>query len=239
MLFHDIWITRISSCLTSASFSFVVNGQYTSWIKSSRGVCQGDPVSPLLFLLVSKNLTTILNKALHLDMIHGFNGNLTKNFNHLIFASKVSMRTARNCLICLNVYQNLTRQKINLLKFALYVPSWCNRKLANAIYRILSIKLGTFLFTYLGIPISPKRLTVNQLQFIPNKVHNVIQSSNHYSLSLDGREILLNSTIFAISNHILLVMNLLVSILDCISKLARNFLWDRTSNNQGFHLKGW
>lgn len=137
------------------------------------------------------------------------------------------------------LYHTLTGQKPNLLKSALYVPSWCNRRLATAISRILGIKLGTFPFTYLGVPISPKRLTINQLQFIPEKVNKIIHSWNHSSLSLAGRTTLLNSSVFIIPNYILSVMNLPVSILDNISKFARNFLWGRSSNNSGFHSIGW
>lgn len=76
--------------------------------------------------------------------------------------------------MCLNLYQSLTGQKPNLMKSAIYVPSWCNRKLVNVISRILGNNLGTFLFIYFGIPISPRRLMVNQLQYIPNKVKLVI-----------------------------------------------------------------
>lgn len=79
---------------------------------------------------------------------------------------------------------------------------------------------------------------VNQLLFIPNKVKNIIQAWNHSSISIAGKTILLNSTVFYIPNYILSVMNLLVSILDYISKLAKNFLWGRTSNRHGFHSIG-
>ncbi|XP_039118053.1 uncharacterized protein LOC120253920 [Dioscorea cayenensis subsp. rotundata] len=210
MLFPENWITWISSYLNSASFSFLVNGHPTSWILSSRGVRQGDPISPLLFILVSQNLSAILNRALQLDMIHGFNQNLSKNFNHLLFAddliliTKATRRNARNCLLCLNVYQNLTGQKQNLSKSALYVRSW------QMLYQ--------------------KSLALNW---------RVIHSWNHSSLSMAGKITLLNSTVFAIPNYILSVMNLPISILDCISKLARCFLWGRSSNNQDFHSIGW
>lgn len=163
-------------------------------------------------------------------MIHGFNANLPKNFNHLMFAddlilvTKASRHKARYCLICLNLYENLTGQKPNLLKSAIYVPSWCNRKLSNAISRILGIKLGTFPFKYLGIPISPKHLSINQLSYMPDKAQQVISTWNLSSLSLAGRTTLLNSTVFTIPNYILSVMNLPVSILNSISKIAHNFL---------------
>lgn len=97
-------------------FSFIVNGHHTSWIKSSRGVRQGDPISLLLFILVSQNLTTILNKALHLDMIHSFNENLSKNFNHLMFTDDLILVTKASRKMPEIVSCTLMSIKLSLIK---------------------------------------------------------------------------------------------------------------------------
>lgn len=62
MLFPKNWITWINSCLNSASFSFIVNGHNTSWIKSSRGVRQGNPISPSALSLFLRTLLPFLTK---------------------------------------------------------------------------------------------------------------------------------------------------------------------------------
>lgn len=93
MLFLDKWITWVQACLSSATFSFLINGNHTSWITGTRGVRQGDLISPLLFLLVSQNLSTILNKAMSLDLVQSFNANLPRNFNHLMFADDLILVT--------------------------------------------------------------------------------------------------------------------------------------------------
>lgn len=159
--------------------------------------------------------------------------------NDLILIIKATRKNARNCLRCLNVYENLSGQKPNFLKYAIYVPSWYDKKLAKSISKILGISLESFPFTYLGIPISSKKLQIIQLQHIPTRVRNTIQSQNHSSISTVGHGILLNNVIFAIPNYILSVMNLPYNIMDNISKLARNFLWVKTSNNASFHSIGW
>lgn len=105
--------------------SFLVNGSHSSWISSSRGVRQGDPISPLLFLIVSQNFYAILNKALSLNLVPGFNSALPRNFNHLMFADDLLLVTratravARNCMLCLNLFHNISGQKTNLKKSAL------------------------------------------------------------------------------------------------------------------------
>lgn len=49
MNFPQVWISWIQECLSSSSFSLLVNGSPSPWFSSSRGVHQGDPISPLLF----------------------------------------------------------------------------------------------------------------------------------------------------------------------------------------------
>lgn len=142
-------------------------------------------------------------------------------------------------ICCLNIYKELTGQKPNLNKSAIFLPSWCNPQIAKAISRILGINLGSFPFTYLGAPISPKCLMVNLLNFLPNRVRTLIQTWNHSSISLAGKAIFLDSVIFAIPNYLFSVMHLPNSTLDSNSKLARHFLWGRNSNCSGFHSIGW
>lgn len=122
MCFPVIWINWNHSCLSSTSFSFVLNGHHSSWISSSRGVRQGDPISPLLFLLVLQNLSAIFNKAISLNLVPGCNNNLPRNYNHLIFADDLllvtfaSRKNAHNILLYLNLFYSLSGQKVNLKK---------------------------------------------------------------------------------------------------------------------------
>ena len=157
----------------------------------------------------------------------------------LLIVTSATRRSANNILLCLNLYLGLTGQKSNLNKSAIYLPSWCNRRLANSIARILKIKLDSFPFLYLGVPISPKKLPLNHFSYLTNRVSSLIHSWNHSPITTIGRSILLNASIFSIPNYLMSVMNIPTTILDSISKLARNFLWGKTSNRSGFHTIGW
>lgn len=84
MNFPSKWINWVQACFSSASFSFLINKQPTPWIKSSRGLRQGDPLSSYLFIIVAQNMTTLLNFSIRCNMIPGFDHALRNNFNHLM-----------------------------------------------------------------------------------------------------------------------------------------------------------
>ena len=50
-------------CVESDTFSFVLNGAPVGYMVPKRGLHQGDPISPYLFLFVAEGLTSLLRKA--------------------------------------------------------------------------------------------------------------------------------------------------------------------------------
>ena len=57
------WIKKVMSYVTTPSFSILVNGKPYGMIQPSRGIRQGDLISPYLFLLCAEGLTALLKKA--------------------------------------------------------------------------------------------------------------------------------------------------------------------------------
>ena len=59
-------------CITPVSYSILVNGEPKGMIKPSRGLRQGDPFSPYLFLFCVEGLNAILKQAADVGEIQGF-----------------------------------------------------------------------------------------------------------------------------------------------------------------------
>ncbi|KAL5537998.1 hypothetical protein UlMin_045938 [Ulmus minor] len=87
MGFAETWILKIMNCISSVSFSFLLNGEVKGNIILGRGLWQGDPLSPFLFHLCSKGFSCLLKKMENDDRLHGLDfgrGNLM--VSHLLFA---------------------------------------------------------------------------------------------------------------------------------------------------------
>ena len=71
MSFPEGWIKRVMGCVTTSTFSILINGKPFGNIHPSRGIRQGDPLSPYLFLLCAEGFTSLLEKAQLEGHIHG------------------------------------------------------------------------------------------------------------------------------------------------------------------------
>ena len=77
-------------CITTVSYSILVNGEPKGVIVPSRGLRQGDPLSPYLFLFCAKGLNALLRNAADEGVINGFS--LCRNepkLTHLFFCKRL------------------------------------------------------------------------------------------------------------------------------------------------------
>ena len=89
MGFGQKWINWIRWCISIANFSILINGTPSDFFRNTRGLRQGDPLSPYLFLLVMEILGQLLFRARSGGFIEGFkvgSGNgVGRDLLHLLF----------------------------------------------------------------------------------------------------------------------------------------------------------
>ena len=85
--FPQWWIDRIMGCVTSSSFSIRLNGKAYGNFKPTRGVCQGDLLSPYLFFICVEAFTSLLAREEELGRLHGVSiCRFAPSISHLLFA---------------------------------------------------------------------------------------------------------------------------------------------------------
>jgi len=121
--FKQVWVDMVMACVESATFSFLINGEPQGMVKSYRGLRQGDPISPYLFLLVTEGLIGLLRKA---ESTGSIQGHLVCRgappISHLLFAydsiffCKASYEQARVVKKVLRDYEEVFGQQVNFSK---------------------------------------------------------------------------------------------------------------------------
>ncbi|XP_058733478.1 secreted RxLR effector protein 78-like [Vicia villosa] len=60
------WLSWMESCIFSSHTSIIINGSTTKDFRVEKGLRQGDPISPFLFVLVTEALTSLMKKAVEI-----------------------------------------------------------------------------------------------------------------------------------------------------------------------------
>jgi hypothetical protein len=88
--FRERWRGWIHHCVSTVRFSVLINGMPIGFFSSSRGVRQGDPLSPLLFVLVIGAFSKMMNATVERDLMSGFSVGSQHSegmvVSHLLFA---------------------------------------------------------------------------------------------------------------------------------------------------------
>lgn len=61
MGFAQKWIALIMKCISTVHYSILINGDSVGYIRPSRGIRQGDPLSPYVFLICAEALSSLLH----------------------------------------------------------------------------------------------------------------------------------------------------------------------------------
>lgn len=135
------------SCVTTSKVAILINGTRTSFFAPSRGIRQGDPLSPYLFILCMKMLSIKIEQAVKIKKMDPHQ-NLPEGscyFTHSIADDIILISRAdeANCNIILNIMDEFcynSGKNINITKFKVYFSKSCSTDLEDNIVNILSIK---------------------------------------------------------------------------------------------------
>eukprot|EP00253_Pinus_taeda_P022728 PITA_22728 len=87
--FNYTFISWIMGCISNVSFVVLINGAASPFFKSQRGLRQGCPLSPLLFLLVAEGLSRLIHKARRTNKIKGIEVAINLYISHLLFVDDI------------------------------------------------------------------------------------------------------------------------------------------------------
>lgn len=153
----EFW-NRIAEGITTVTYSVLINGASTGFFQPQRGLQQGDPKSPFLFLICVEGFSTLLWKRGEQGVLHGMlvvpRG---MSLSHLFFADdaiifcRAEEEEVREVMDVLQCYAEASGQVINREKSSLYFGAQCLGNLRKALTICTNITGKEEFGKYLGI----------------------------------------------------------------------------------------
>jgi len=232
MGFHCRWIKWVRGCLESATVSMLVNGSPTEEFKPSRGLRQGDPLAPFLFLVVAEGLAGLVREAVKANLLTGLKvGRKKIELSLLPFADDT-------LFLCENSFTNVVTLKAILRGFELASGLKINfhkSKLAgfNVLSRDIDCYTRTFnSFNYLGLEVGGNPRKKKFWEPVLNKLKSRLSVWKGRFLSMAGRICLIKSVITAVPLYYLSLYKAPESVCKSIISIQRRFLWGWGKDNK-------
>jgi len=220
------------SCITDVSYSVLLNGEATSFFTSKRGLRQGCPLSPLLFLLIMEALSRVISSARDRQQLSGIK--LADNFylTHLLFVDDILIflngsigdsTTFHNSVL---LFQKATGMRINEKKYTITTVG-CS--IHETVFSTQRFPFSTLTLAdgikYLGFRLKPNGYRIADWLWLIAKVEKRLQVWYHRYLSRAGRLILIKAVIEATPVYWMALTWIPKGILNRLQHICSRFLW--------------
>jgi hypothetical protein len=157
--FDPNWVSWIVNLTSSALFSILINGVPSKPFSPSRGIRQGDPLSPFLFIIMAEGLSRTIKEAITDHSLSGLTPHgISPPISHSQFVDDIllmGMSTAREALCfrsIIDLFCEASGMEVNLSKsqvFFFNMPI----EIQNHLTQILGFTRSVLPSVYLGIPL--------------------------------------------------------------------------------------
>ncbi|XP_021995409.1 uncharacterized mitochondrial protein AtMg01250-like [Helianthus annuus] len=201
MGFGAKWCSWLWGILSSARASVLVNGSPTFEFNCSKGMRQGDPISPFLFVVVMEALSCIFDKAVEVGVFSGIKlPNDGPSLSHLFFADDALIvgewgeMNALNVVRILRCFHACSGLRINLSKSNLY-GIVANSEEVEDLANVVGCKQDTLLFKYVGLKVGANMNRINNWKPVYDIFESRLALWKSAFLSMGGRIKLIRSVL--------------------------------------------
>lgn len=246
MGFDEKWISWVMQSVTTVTYSFLINGQPRGSVTPQRGLRQGDPLSPFLFIICSSVLSGLCQNAQDSGTLRGLQISRTgPAVNHLLFADDTMLfaRTdERSCSTLYRIitdYEEASGQLINKEKSSITFSPKTSQEIRNRVKTQLGITKEGGAGKYLGLPELFGRRKRDLFESIVTRIKKKAASWATKRLSSAGKLIMLKSVLTAIPSYSMSCFLLPVGLCKRIQSALTRFFWDSKQEKKGMAWVAW
>ncbi|KAL9674710.1 hypothetical protein QQ045_002909 [Rhodiola kirilowii] len=240
--FPERWTRLVMECISSVRYKVKLNDLFLDIPPPERGLRQGDPLSPYLFLICSEWLSIklaaeVCSKRLKgVRICHG-----APMVSHLFFADdsiffmKATEQNARRLRAILNEYEDLSGQRISAAKSEIVY----SRNVAAPVRQVIN---GVFAFKevevhsrYLGLPLAFSHNKVKLFKYIIQNTWKRVMGWKELQLSAAGKEVMLKSVLQALPIYAMMCYKLLAAVCKRLAGIMRKFWWSNDIDSRAIH----
>lgn len=190
MGFYDSWVKLMMGCVNTVTYSIIINGRPWGHITLSKGLRQGGPLSPFLFLFCVEGLSTLIRKSLEIGLLSGVAACLRgPKISHLFFSDdslifcKATVEECTTLEEILEIYECSSGQQLNQEKTSLFFRQSTPHEIKEGIESRFGADTIRQHETYLGLPFLVGKNRCNTFWALKEKLSNKLSSLKEKLLS--------------------------------------------------------
>ena len=233
------WRAWVSTLLGKSSSSVLLNGVRGQWFKHKTGLRQGDPLSPMLFILAMEPLQLMLNKATEQGLLSPI-CNRNAKLRISLFADDAAIflnPVGEEVQVVKHILEAFGRASgliTNTEKSEVY-PIRCEGLDLQHIMDAFKCPVKSFPCKYLGLPLHVRAIRHIDIQPLIDKMGGKLAAWKGRLLNRAGRLRLVNSVLSSLPTYFLTVFKMPKWAIKRIDKLRRSFLWKGEAEAKGRH----
>ena len=174
--FYDRWVKWVLSMISTPNFSILLNGAPTSMFNATRGLRQGDPLSPFLFIIAAEGLGRYFKKELRERKIQGLRlwGNQTtvthqKFVDDIMIYCRATLKEVKRIRKILEIFMEAAGMEVNNEKSRTFFFNTVE-PIKNHLTMVLGYRKGTLPTKYLGTMLDSSSLKIGNWRNILEKI---------------------------------------------------------------------
>ena len=230
-------------CVSTVSYSYLINDSVHGSVTPQRGIRQGDPLSPYLFILCGQVLSDLCQKAEKECTLQGIRvARGSPRVNHLLFADDTMFfcqTSPASCAALTNIlkeYELASGQKINSEKSSITFSSRTPEDTKKLVREALAIEKEGGQGIYLGLPEHFGRRKKVLFTALVDRIRQRASSWSTRHLSKAVKLTMLKAVLTAIPTYTMSCFELPVSLCKRIQSVLTRFWWD---NSDGVKKMCW